>query len=96
MLDSGEAEPLREKLWANVARLDPSAPSAIVPHLVGGEAAAMALSAGLLAAGLLVPAIRYPTVGRGQARLRIGLSAAHSAAQVDRLAAALSAPERGL
>jgi 8-amino-7-oxononanoate synthase len=90
LLETGEAEPLRVKLWENLRRLDANAQSAILPHMVGEEAAAVALSERLLEAGLLVPAIRYPTVARGQARLRVSVSAAHSVEQVDRLKSALS------
>ncbi len=54
-------------------------------------ASAMEASQRLAGAGLLVPAIRYPTVARGAARLRVTLSAAHTAEQIDRLAAALDA-----
>jgi 7-keto-8-aminopelargonate synthetase-like enzyme len=43
----------------------------------------------LLAQGLLVPAIRPPTVPVGSSRLRVALSAAHTGEQVDRLVAAL-------
>ena len=39
--------------------------------------------------GVFIPAIRYPTVARGQARLRLTVSAAHSAADVNQLVAAL-------
>ena len=92
LLESGEAEPLRAKLWGNLRRLDGGAQSAILPVHVGEESAAVALSEELLAAGLLVPAIRYPTVARGRARLRASVSAAHSAEQVGRLAAALTFP----
>jgi 8-amino-7-oxononanoate synthase len=59
--------------------------TAIQPLVVGDNAAAMALSAALDAQDLWVPAIRPPTVPVGTARLRITLSAAHSAADVQRL-----------
>jgi len=91
LLDSGEAEPLRERLWENLHAFRSDATSAIVPHIVGDEAAAVAEAARLLDAGLLVPAVRYPTVARGSARLRITLSAAHSAAQIAQLTSALAA-----
>ncbi|ATE62482.1 8-amino-7-oxononanoate synthase [Thauera sinica] len=63
--------------------------TAIQPLIVGDNAAALALAAGLDERGLWVPAIRPPTVPAGTARLRITLSAAHSAADVERLCAAL-------
>ena len=92
-----EATPeLRETLWARIAQLGAACPglrppvSPIVPVVVGGEAAALGAAATLLRRGLLVPAIRPPTVPRGTARLRIALSAAHSPADVARLAAALN------
>jgi 7-keto-8-aminopelargonate synthetase-like enzyme len=49
----------------------------------------MQVSKSLLEAGFLVPAIRYPTVARGQARLRITLSAAHDEGQIEQLAGVL-------
>lgn len=64
--------------------------TAIQPLLVGDSAAALQLSAALEARGILVSAIRPPTVPAGSARLRITLSAAHSEADVDRLLAALA------
>jgi 6-carboxyhexanoate--CoA ligase len=53
--------------------------SAIIPIIVGDEAAAMRAAQELLARGVFLSAIRYPTVARGQARLRVALSAGHSA-----------------
>jgi 8-amino-7-oxononanoate synthase len=64
-------------------------PSAIVPVLVGAAERAVRLSAALGAAGFWVPAIRYPTVARGAARLRITLSASHEKAALERLGEAL-------
>jgi 8-amino-7-oxononanoate synthase len=64
----------------------------IQPLLVGGNAETLALSARLATQGLLVPAIRPPTVPQGTARLRISLSADHSAGDVTRLTAALRQP----
>ncbi|MEN3942266.1 8-amino-7-oxononanoate synthase [Prosthecobacter sp. SYSU 5D2] len=63
--------------------------SAILPLILGDENAAMAASAALRSAGLMVPAIRYPTVARGRARLRLTFSAAHLPEQVERLMEAL-------
>lgn len=63
----------------------------IQPLLLGDSAVAMQAAAALEARGLLVTAIRPPTVPAATARLRITLSAAHSAADVDRLLDALDA-----
>ncbi|MNJ60025.1 8-amino-7-oxononanoate synthase [compost metagenome] len=60
-------------------------PTPIQPLLVGDSGRAMRLSARLRERGLLVGAIRPPTVPAGTARLRITLTAAHDEAQVDRL-----------
>lgn len=62
----------------------------IQPLLIGGNEEAMAVSAALASEGLLVPAIRPPTVPQGTARLRISLSAAHEVADVERLARVLA------
>ena len=66
----------------------------IQPLLVGGNREALALSDALRARGILVPAIRPPTVPKGEARLRISLSAAHSKDDVRRLAEALKELEK--
>jgi 8-amino-7-oxononanoate synthase len=65
--------------------------TAIQPWIVGESSRALALSAALAERGLLVPAIRPPTVPAGSARLRVSLSAAHTDAQVDRLCEAMHA-----
>jgi len=62
----------------------------IVPLVVGEAAAALAASTALLERGLLVSAIRPPTVPRGSARLRITFSANHTDGQVDSLLEALA------
>ena len=62
----------------------------IVPVVVGDEQAALDASAALEARGFLVPAIRYPTVARGAARLRIAIMSAHEPAQLRAAAAALA------
>lgn len=59
--------------------------SAIQPLLIGSASKTLELSATLRRAGMLVTAIRPPTVAQGKSRLRITLSAAHSDAQLDRL-----------
>ena len=70
-------------------RLAPSG-TPIQPLVVGSNEDAVALSGALAERGLLVPAIRPPTVPAGTARLRISLSAAHDVADVERLARALT------
>lgn len=61
----------------------------IQPLLLGANESALRASAALSGRGILVPAIRPPTVPAGSARLRISLSAAHSEADVHQLVAAL-------
>jgi len=68
-----------------------AAESAILPLILGSEARALSEAARLLDAGFFVPAIRYPTVPKNTARLRISLSAAHSPDQIRALAEALGA-----
>lgn len=81
---------LRERLIPGRWRLAPSS-TAIQPLVIGGNDEAVAVSEHLAHNGLLVPAIRPPTVPQGTARLRISLSAAHEADDVERLAAVLNA-----
>jgi 7-keto-8-aminopelargonate synthetase-like enzyme len=65
-------------------------PSAIVPIVIGDEARALKISAALQDAGILIPAIRYPTVAKGQARLRASLMATHTREQLQTAASVIS------
>lgn len=66
-----------------------STPSPIIPILIGDETEAMRRSSELKEAGLWVPAIRYPTVARGKAILRITIMADHTQEQLDKLVKAV-------
>ena len=65
--------------------------------LLGSNEAALRASRTLREQGMAVPAIRFPTIPRGTARLRVSLSAARSTEEVDRLVSALEgiAPASG-
>jgi len=80
---------LRRSLNVSRWQLLPSA-TAIQPLVIGANRETLDVSEALRQRGLWVPAIRPPTVPKGQARLRISLSAAHQVADVERLAAALN------
>ena len=94
-VQTSEAEVARTRLWGLVDQLKngfiqrgwelPVVRSAILPLVIGRESDAENLSDRLLAEGVFVPAIRYPTVARGKARLRITVSAAHSPEDVSQL-----------
>lgn len=86
-----EGDRLRERLRSSVDRFAPGHPSPILPIVVGDEGDAVAMSDRLLGRGLLVPAIRPPTVPPGTSRLRVALSAAHDDEMLDDLAAGLDA-----
>lgn len=103
LAQSRTGEERRARLWQNVARLLPAAParaptdrSAIIPIRIGDEARAVAIADALRARGIFLPAIRYPTVARGAARLRLTVTAAHTPADLDQLQAALDALGLGL
>ena len=99
LVQSTEGEERRTVLWGLVDRLKngligrgwklPPVRSAILPLMAGDEGAAVALSDRLLEAGVWAPAIRFPTVARGAARLRLTVSAAHSQGDIDQLLEAL-------
>jgi 8-amino-7-oxononanoate synthase len=93
---SEEGNRLRSRLRTNVRLLaeyltttaqrvtDPVSP--IYPLLIGDEQQTLGLAGTLYTNGFLAPAIRYPTVARGSARLRITLSSEHSLEQIQLLA----------
>jgi 8-amino-7-oxononanoate synthase len=58
---------------------------AIIPIIIGDERKAVATATRLREQNIFVPAIRYPTVARGRARLRVTLTASHSAGDVSTL-----------
>lgn len=84
LIRSGAGRDLRARLQENIARLAPSQ-TPIIPLQLGTNEAALAASAALEQAGFMVPAIRYPTVPRGTARLRISVSATHPVQAIDGL-----------
>ncbi|MGI9088986.1 MAG: 8-amino-7-oxononanoate synthase [Chthoniobacterales bacterium] len=102
-LNSEAGEHRRVLLWQRIGILrrallklslnDPAiteSGSAIHPVMVGEEQAAIALSRVLQTEGFLVPAIRYPTVARSAARLRITVTAAHEEPQIHSLVRTLN------
>jgi len=89
ILRSAEGDDLIARLRRNIDLMLPGHPSPIIPIILGAEERAMAVAAALLEQGLLVPAIRPPTVAPGRCRLRIALSASHTEAQLLTLRAAL-------
>ena len=90
IVQSQEGDQLRARLRSLIDMLRPGHPSAIVPIILGTDAAALAAASELRAAGIHVPAIRPPTVPKGTARLRVALSASHTETMVSTLQAALA------
>jgi 8-amino-7-oxononanoate synthase len=100
-LASPEGEERRLLLWERIRLMQGLLPraglneeqsgarSAIFPWIVGDEQAALNLAAALQKEGFLVPAVRYPTVAKGAARLRITVSAAHEEPQIRALCKAI-------
>jgi 7-keto-8-aminopelargonate synthetase-like enzyme len=96
-LASPEGEERRLLLWERIRLMqqllprtglegeDAAAGSAISPLIVGDEKAALDMAAALQSEGFFVPAIRYPTVAKGAARLRVTVTATHEEAQIEAL-----------
>jgi 8-amino-7-oxononanoate synthase len=100
LLRGAEGAALRAQLRANVDHFRsglpkawlpyPAATGAIQPLLCGESAMALGMSRQLREKGFFIPAIRYPTVPRLAARLRVTLSASHTWAEIDALNKALA------
>jgi 7-keto-8-aminopelargonate synthetase-like enzyme len=94
-LQTPEGDERRRRLWKNITLLHEllapgkAAASAIFPLIIGDEQQSLDLAQALRKEGFFVPAIRYPTVARGSARLRITVTAAHTERQIRDLAAHL-------
>jgi 8-amino-7-oxononanoate synthase len=93
-IQSAEGKVRRDSLWQRVKQFNSKFkiqkfPSAIIPVIIGDESKAVEAAAKLRAQNIFIPAIRYPTVARGAARLRVTLTAAHTARDVSQLTAAL-------
>jgi 7-keto-8-aminopelargonate synthetase-like enzyme len=96
-LTAAEGEERRLLLWERIGLMQQLLPraelkgeavaarSAIFPWIVGDEQATLNLASALQSDGFLVPAVRYPAVAKGAARLRITVSAAHEEAQIEAL-----------
>jgi 8-amino-7-oxononanoate synthase len=67
----------------------PVSTSQIIPIMIGNESAALAVAAALREQGIFIPAIRYPTVPRGRARLRVSLTSQHTREDIQQLTDAL-------
>jgi len=92
LVESAAGEERRNSLWANVTALSrhlETEGGAIIPMMIGDEGKAMQIAGALFNQGIFIPAIRFPTVARGQARLRLTITAAHSRADIEQLLAAL-------
>jgi len=99
LIQGAEGQSLRGQLWqrvdesrhgaASLGWKTPAEPSAILPLIVGEEAKAVATMEHLREAGFFIPAIRYPTVPRNEARLRVTLTANHTAENIQQLVNAL-------
>jgi 8-amino-7-oxononanoate synthase len=97
LVQSAAGESLRSQLQRRISEFklaignrQSAIPAAIVPLILGDEEKTLAAAASLRGQNIFVPAIRYPTVARGAARLRLTFTAAHSATDIAELVAALN------
>ena len=95
-IQSKAGEARRKQLFERInefnsqsATHNPQLKSAIIPVLIGDETRTVAASAALREQGIFVPAIRYPTVARGKARLRVTMTTTHTPDDISQLVEAL-------
>ena len=88
-IQSSNGEKRRKILWQRIEKLNSKLKiqnsklsGAIIPILIGDETKAVELASKLRAQNIFIPAIRYPTVARGAARLRVTLTAVHSSEDI--------------
>jgi 8-amino-7-oxononanoate synthase len=90
-----EGKELARALWERVnqfgteMKLQVPPASPIIPLMIGPEERALEVARELQDKGFFIPPVRYPTVAKGKARLRVSLSAAHQRADIEKLAEAL-------
>ncbi len=95
---SEEGHKRRDRLWRNVSEMknglsklgiENQSRSAIIPVIIGEETAAVEISRKLYESGIFVPAIRFPTVAKGKARLRVTVTAGQVREDIARFVDAL-------
>ncbi|MEO6183779.1 MAG: 8-amino-7-oxononanoate synthase, partial [Verrucomicrobiota bacterium] len=92
---TNDGEQRRQLLWQRVNQFNSKCKthnaklSAIIPLMIGDENKAVQTATDLRSQGFLIPAIRFPTVARGAARLRLTLTARHTMEEVEKLCDAL-------
>lgn len=92
------------QLWANVAQVAArrslakkgttlaerrGKTGAIIPIMIGDEGKAVEIAGKLQEQGIFIPAIRFPTVARGQSRLRLTLTATHTSSDIEQMLTAV-------
>jgi 7-keto-8-aminopelargonate synthetase-like enzyme len=102
-VQTSEGENRSKTLWERIEQLNSKLKiqkstfrSAIIPLIIGDEYKTVQTAAKLRDQGVFVPAIRYPTVARGNARLRVTLTASHSPGDVSQLIRSLKTLDIGL
>lgn len=103
IIAGSEGETRRQRLWAMVDHLKnmflavgkpPGLVRApIIPFICGESDAALSMSSKLFEQGIMVPAIRYPTVRRNEARLRFTITAEHGLEHLEQLQTGLTTKE---